>query len=649
MIEQLKKCDLNCNIFSVYDYEELSIQELLSKFFTKINECVTLSNDVNDLARWLVNEGLKKEVADKLVLWLNNGTLENIINVNLFDNTAHKKDVYISVKSFGAKGDGVNDDTQFFIDAINEIGGEYSKGGTLFIPRGKYRITNTIFIPSNVNVLGEGRSTYFSSINDNIGTTILFDCNDIEKPCFSFIGKTNTGAYVYDYSVSGEELDNGVIKQTTSASLKNLTIYSSNNHNVGVVFSGAPLSTIEDVSIKGFLGGVVVSGNWGSVINRLFTQTLFFGVLTNFNTNNLQITNSYFDRLGSISSISSTNKLFNLVNSSDFLKPNTPSGIFARYAYNLKVTNTCIEHWENGIQTGGSSASTNFDGLWLEYNNQPITTQSSQHTFRNVYVYGVKDGNSVVLSGGNNLLLENIHGDYKKLFKDNYQRYAKVAIINCLDSGKLIQFLESEKLQDVVYVDSVNGNDYNLGNITMPVATLQKAYELVKNGGSIVLNSDIVIDYLYTMKNKDVTIKSDTTKRTISPIKSHDVIRQLQIENSHIVFENVNIDTFIDIASTSDTSYSAFLKPLSMFDNMITFNNCIINNKANYGILQHNHSKSNSYIRVNFCNTTINGDGAKSRNGYDSGILYVEEFSNGGSVDPRISTYDSSSVIINQY
>ena len=89
-LNELKPVDLNCNVFDVYSYDCLSMQDLLCQFFTKINECIKVSNETIDLASWLVNEGLKKEVAEKLVLWLNDGTLENLINVNLF-NTLHTK------------------------------------------------------------------------------------------------------------------------------------------------------------------------------------------------------------------------------------------------------------------------------------------------------------------------------------------------------------------------------------------------------------------------------------------------------------------------------------------------------------------------------------------------------------------------------
>ena len=91
-MEKLKRYDLNCNIFDVYNYEGLSMQELLCQFYTKINECVDFSNSTLDLCEWLVNEGLNLEVATKLTTWLNDGTLENIINVSLFENLNKKID-----------------------------------------------------------------------------------------------------------------------------------------------------------------------------------------------------------------------------------------------------------------------------------------------------------------------------------------------------------------------------------------------------------------------------------------------------------------------------------------------------------------------------------------------------------------------------
>ena len=92
-LKELKPQQLNCNVFDVYSYNGLTMQDLLCQFFTKINECITVSNETIDLAKWLVNEGLEIEVVKKLMLWLEDGTLENIINVNIFNTLIEYVDV----------------------------------------------------------------------------------------------------------------------------------------------------------------------------------------------------------------------------------------------------------------------------------------------------------------------------------------------------------------------------------------------------------------------------------------------------------------------------------------------------------------------------------------------------------------------------
>lgn len=91
-IEGIKPQQLKCNIFSVYDYEELTMQELLCKFFTKLNEVIGSTNEIINITEYLLNQGLEKEVVKKLTLWLNDGTLENLINENIFNELKKKID-----------------------------------------------------------------------------------------------------------------------------------------------------------------------------------------------------------------------------------------------------------------------------------------------------------------------------------------------------------------------------------------------------------------------------------------------------------------------------------------------------------------------------------------------------------------------------
>lgn len=76
---------LKREIFSVYSYEEEELQELLCRFFQKINECVNISNKTLEIMKWVETEGLPKEVIKVLEKWLSDGTFKNIINEELFE------------------------------------------------------------------------------------------------------------------------------------------------------------------------------------------------------------------------------------------------------------------------------------------------------------------------------------------------------------------------------------------------------------------------------------------------------------------------------------------------------------------------------------------------------------------------------------
>lgn len=124
-IEGIQPTDLNCNLFSIYDYEEYTIQELLCVFFTKINECVNIANQTLELAKWLVEEGLKKEVANKLELWLSDGTLAKIINEEIFAELNKKiDDGLLSVNNkFNELENKVNSNNEKFINYVDETNG----------------------------------------------------------------------------------------------------------------------------------------------------------------------------------------------------------------------------------------------------------------------------------------------------------------------------------------------------------------------------------------------------------------------------------------------------------------------------------------------------------------------------------------------
>lgn len=193
-LEELKPYQLNCNVFDVYSYNGLTMQDLLCQFFTKINECITVSNETIDLAKWLVNEGLEIEVVKKLMIWLEDGTLENIINVNLFNTLndkinglssqlEHNENVNfnsVNVKDFLK-------DNENFSSALNSAI-EYCKTNTckrIVIPDGDYILTETVYLYDRIEIYGAS------------STGTIITC-DVRTNNFAF--EADTGAFRFKLS-----------------------------------------------------------------------------------------------------------------------------------------------------------------------------------------------------------------------------------------------------------------------------------------------------------------------------------------------------------------------------------------------------------------------------------------------------------------
>lgn len=109
---------------TVYD-DSLSYYELLNKVVQKVNEVIEQTNSMSENFQ----EYVTTETDKILTEWLNNGTIEEYLN-----NVA-------IVNDYGAKGDGVTDDTQ----AIQRCIDENPKALILF-KKGTYRISDTIHL-----------------------------------------------------------------------------------------------------------------------------------------------------------------------------------------------------------------------------------------------------------------------------------------------------------------------------------------------------------------------------------------------------------------------------------------------------------------------------------------------------------------------
>ena len=112
----------------------------------------------------------------------------------------------VSVKDFGAKGDGVTNDTAAFVAAIAAVaptlpGNPWdlngTAGGTVYIPKGKYVISpDQIVVPSWVNLKGAGKSATILSVA-SAGTTAI-SMGTLATPSYhtSITGLTIFGNYL---------------------------------------------------------------------------------------------------------------------------------------------------------------------------------------------------------------------------------------------------------------------------------------------------------------------------------------------------------------------------------------------------------------------------------------------------------------------
>ncbi len=111
----------------------------------------------------------------------------------------------LNVKSYGATGDGATDDTDAIQTAIDAA--EENSGGTIFLPRGTYKITSTLTIDgSEIHFMGDGR----------FRTTI--DASALAADTYAIIFSGSEGS---EYSIAAASEGDASVTMTTAAQASN--------------------------------------------------------------------------------------------------------------------------------------------------------------------------------------------------------------------------------------------------------------------------------------------------------------------------------------------------------------------------------------------------------------------------------------------
>ena len=81
-------------INSVYDFNDFTLNELICKLAQKMDEVITQSNESFNYLDWLKGQGLSDTVIGILLAWKDDGTLDAIINGNVFNDLNTKVDTF---------------------------------------------------------------------------------------------------------------------------------------------------------------------------------------------------------------------------------------------------------------------------------------------------------------------------------------------------------------------------------------------------------------------------------------------------------------------------------------------------------------------------------------------------------------------------
>jgi len=179
-------------------------------------------------------------------------------------------------RDFGAKGDGVADDTEALqkgIEASSRGNGKQSK--VLFIPNGTYRVTQTLVVKSSVGpwVYGESRDGVVIRLADGITDT---NCTAVLRTHPHEKGKTSADWFTRNFRNLTIDVGNnpgvdGIRWYGNNTSiLKNIRVIGRGKIgiNSGFLDQSGP-NLIQDAVIEGFDTGILSQWIWGETLSRV--------------------------------------------------------------------------------------------------------------------------------------------------------------------------------------------------------------------------------------------------------------------------------------------------------------------------------------------------------------------------------------------
>lgn len=547
----------------------------------------------------------------------------------------------VSVKDFGAVGDGTTDDTAAIQAAINYITNttfattwpagtkNYDKGGgVVVIPPGRYRITSGLLLGQHVRLQGSSTKGFFYPYGaQNTGSVILADFTNPNQWIISSANYNVSGAKIgYRDNTSGAEMDAGTWNFTHGIEVKDLMLKAVSSCYGGIRLNGSPNSVLENVGAYGTDVGFLVNASWGVTARNMFCVSYLYGFAAIADVNGLDL-NGYFDCYSG-KTVDSTNRLTGLtVNdfnstigfATDF--SNKKMGVVSYYTNTLNMDNVVSEHWEVAcihVNTTGLS------------NNSLYTEGNTLTVFASAVCLGVLNGlfsynpsltgdpysfgynNNLTMAGIPKLGYAGGNDTYNSIRIENSKpdaygwKYTDWMVFVGAPTG-VIRVAAAGSVDNIAYDSTYTTLDEALRRI---IASPLRDWEIIVKDGDIVQNTNVI-----ELIDKNITFTKEGSGSACSLIFNviTGVVKRWDLlGNVTLRFNKVDIGYTTSTTPTDPyISSGLFIKQGDASNISIGFNDCTIALQTAYSVFQQGFNSS-ANIMSSFNTCTITGSSTAS-------------------------------------
>lgn len=258
--EKINHILTNSNVFAIEtsgeNNENISIKDCYFNISNSPKKIIKLENVTNANVN-NCKSNLENEVGID-VISSNNLNFDNSFNLNNINGSVSfpKEIPFFNVKDYGAKGDGLTNDTQAIKNTIEAAG-----GAKVFFPKGTYLITDTLqYEDQQFNVIGDGpynSTLLFEGLGDGYAINII-RTNNYDSSMIS----------IKDIRIqSNDQEGHGLrLHQIILASLQNVHVYNFTSGN-GIFLDVSLNSTLDHVYVQGCNIGCQLYNSHDTIFN----------------------------------------------------------------------------------------------------------------------------------------------------------------------------------------------------------------------------------------------------------------------------------------------------------------------------------------------------------------------------------------------